>query len=593
VELLEQENFALKGMIPLSKIGKITAAQRDLTCQIVTGARIYVVKGEDQFAVDQFCDVVNGKISRKEEEVPPEEPEEPALDSPVPLKGSAAASTPEGGSASPVLRKSFSLPTTSEVVEEPTPTSPPVEEELGPLPFGKSAITQAIEESPFQCEVHVLEARAVPKNMFLGKADVKIKLKWDETLLTPELKRSMNFFAPADGTSVIEVGETSVIEDTLDPIWEEPSTFTFTVPPSAEHDLLLQVVDMEMHPPDVIGVARLSPAVMREYGKEVELPIQKIYHEGEGAQPHAGEDGTALAPVEEDMSGAIKVYIGLPGVKRDSNIAKSSKGDRIAEVAVLEAVGLPQEVTDPYVKLIWGSNDDDKMEIGHTSVIDTNMPPAWSEDQRFHVIITREHMRGKDLKYLKLEVWDYRGFGFDHIYVGDVTLPSTFVGHLSHTHWLPLSKNGREIENASVSIFIGYIGQVVPEHSRRLKLEYKDQIADGIAHGNSARAAVLATPEAKAAEEEVLKAAEMREAAEAVKQEAKARRKSLKNKKKKKKNAEDIEWCVRIHLMEVADLPDPPLFGARNTFVTFEMNDHTVRRWNIAFVTARTAAFNC
>ena len=80
-------------MIPLSKIGKITAAQRDLTCQIVTGARIYVVKGEDQFAVDQFCDVVNGKISRKEEEVPPEEPEEPALDSPVPLKGSAAAST--------------------------------------------------------------------------------------------------------------------------------------------------------------------------------------------------------------------------------------------------------------------------------------------------------------------------------------------------------------------------------------------------------------------------------------------------------------------------------------------------------------------
>ena len=104
---------------------------------------------------------------------------------------------------------------------------------------------------------------------------------------------------------------------------------------------------------------------------------------------------------------------------------------------------------------------------------------------------------------------------------------------------------------------------------------------------------MLATPEAKAAEEEVLKAAEMREAAEAVKQEEKARRKSLKNKKKKKKNAEDIEWCVRIHLMEVADLPDPPLFGARNTFVTFEMNDHTVRRWNIAFVTARTAAFNC
>ena len=52
--------------------------------------------------------------------------------------------------------------------------------------------------------------------------------------------------------------------------------------------------------------------------------------------------------------------------------------------------------------------------------------------------------------------------------------------------------------------------------------------------------------------------------------------KSKKKKKKKKKNPDEIEWCVRVHMIELTDVPDAPAFGMMNTFVTFEMNTRKV-----------------
>ena len=58
-------------------------------------------------------------------------------------------------------------------------------------------------------------------------------------------------------------------------------------------------------------------------------------------------------------------------------------------------------------------------------------------------------------------------------------------------------------------------------------------------------------------------------------------------KSKKKKRPEDIEWCVRITLMEVIDLPEPPFLGTRNTFVTFELIDENVSHIEISETTSR------
>ena len=102
---------------------------------------------------------------------------------------------------------------------------------------------------------------------------------------------------------------------------------------------------------------------------------------------------------------------------------------------------------------------------------------------------------------------------------------------------------------------------------------FSSQMESAYGHGDKTRNAVLATKEARAAEVKFEKDERAREALEA------SRQLSKKKKKKKKKNPDEIEWCVRVHMIELSDVPEAPAFGMMNTFVAFEMNSRQV--WNI------------
>jgi hypothetical protein len=170
-------------------------------------------------------------------------------------------------------------------------------------------------------------AQRIPKNTFLGTADVKVRLSWDTQHLTPELTEKLEFYAPEETKlAATEVGETSVIEKTLDPIWEGQS-FPLTVPPLSRTDLLLNILDTDMGD-ELIGTARLSPSELRDYGRFFELPI---------VLPEGVNDAAA-----EANDGVLNVYVGLPGMTSDSNFSKQSKQDRKADVSVLEPWACPR-----------------------------------------------------------------------------------------------------------------------------------------------------------------------------------------------------------------------------------------------------------
>ena len=198
--MLNKESFSLKGTVPLTKVGK-TALLGNGTCQLVTEGRVYILKCDNLSTLEEFSRVISGLIGTIEAPAINKEHVSVGNEQSKEANDTETANDFSSNNADNV-EADMSVEEDDDGGGEGTRSTLNFRNSLAdfdrPIENGEFAIQNSIEESSYCCVVHVVEACNIKKNQFLGKADVKIKIIWDEPNLSSELQDKLSLFEMDD-----------------------------------------------------------------------------------------------------------------------------------------------------------------------------------------------------------------------------------------------------------------------------------------------------------------------------------------------------------------------------------------------------------